>query len=107
MARIIVELEKTAASNDVLSGTALDKPPKDGILRFQVASTVNTATLAYTDSMGWRPAGATELIRKRTDGIPDGLSDPWHELAVKAGSRPTIILAGTTGTCHFTFIFEG
>lgn len=96
----LIEFEKTATNSDILSGTELDAPPRSGVLYLWAASTVNTATLEIPQ-MGHR-TGVTALLRKRTDGIPDIKADPPFIVPVKQGVRPTIVLGGTTGTCHFT-----
>lgn len=102
-ASVVVELEKTAANTDVLAGTELDQPPSEGVLYLWAASTVNTATLEVPQ---WNhQPGRTILLRKRTDGIPSIQDDAYVVIPCKKGSRPTIALAGTTGTCHFTALF--
>ena len=100
----LVELEKAAASTDVLSGTDLDQPKSAGIMKLWAASTVNTATLE-TPQNGHDP-GKTALLRKRTDGIPSVNDDPCFVIPVQAGKRPVVVLAGTTGTVHVTAIFQ-
>ena len=99
---LIVELEKTAASTDVLSGTDLEQPYADGTLFLWAASTVNTATLE-APQLG-HDTQKTMLLRKRTDGIPSMQDDPCITIALKKGKKPIIVLAGTTGTCHFTAV---
>jgi len=104
IANLLVELEKTAASTDVLSGTDLEVIPFDGKLIIYAASTVNTATLEIT--MPGHQSGKTLLLRKRTDGIPNIDQDPGIVLAVRKGQKVGLNLAGTTGTCHFTAILN-
>jgi hypothetical protein len=104
LATTLVEIEKTAVNTDVLSGTELDSPPGNGTLFLYCASTVNTATVEVAQP--GHEAGRTQLIRKRTDGIPSLHDDAPFIIPVVKGKRPTVVLGGTTGTCHFTAIFK-
>lgn len=97
---LVVELEKTATSTDVLAGTDLDQPIADGVAYMWVASTVNTATLEVAQP-GHSP-GNTQLITKRTDGIPEVEQQLPYKLHLVKGKRPIVVLGGTTGTCHFS-----
>lgn len=101
---IIVEKEFTASSTDMLDSTDLENPPDAGLLKVWLGSTVNTAT--FEASTYAHQSGNTQLIRKRSDGIPN-LSDdpPICILPVKPGIRPVLVLAGTTGTVHMTAVF--
>lgn len=96
---LLIEFEKTAVSSDILSGTDLDQPLSDGVAYVWCASTVNTATLEVAQP-GHSP-GNTNLIQKRTDGIPECNAQlPW-KIPLRKGKRPVVVLGGTTGTVHF------
>lgn len=97
---LLVEAEETAADTDLLNGSDLEKAPTKGVIYLWAASTVNTATLEV-NQYGHQPS-YTQLLRKRTDGIPNLTDDPCWILAVKQGERPKLVLGGTTGTVHWT-----
>lgn len=96
----VIEKEETSTSTDVLASTEFDPVPGNGKLYVWVASTVNTATLEVPQAN--HRTGITQLIRKRTDGIPSIKEDQAFVVPCKAGTHPVLVLGGTTGTVHFT-----
>lgn len=95
---LTIEFEKTAVSSDLLAGTDLDQPAYDGVAYMWIASTVNTATLECPQP-GHNPQ-ITQLITKRTDGIPECDAQVPYKLAIQKGKHPVCVLGGTTGTVH-------
>ncbi len=100
----LIEFELTAVNSSCLDDTDADSPKGPGVLYLWVCSTVNTATLETTQ-VG-HDAGKLILIRKRTDGIPSLEDDPPITIPLVAGTKPVVVLGGTTGTCHFTGIIK-
>jgi len=99
----------TAADADVLSATALDPAPADGVMRIFAASTVNTATMAITPSLHASPTGpGTQAVILRANGEVRAY-DPHWETEVSKGEKVTIAIAGTTGTVYIwtSFISYG
>lgn len=98
--RIDVVGKATAADTDFLSGTALDPPPRKGVMRIYAASTVNTATIEIEPASGPSPTGVgPQAITLRANGEIRAY-DPHWEIEVEESEKITIKLAGTTGTYY-------
>lgn len=97
----------TSANADLLDGESIDPMPSDGYLRVYVVSTVNTCTVAIDPAKHISPTGAgVQAAPIRANGEIRAY-DPHWELAVSAGEKVVIQIAGTTGTYYYWVSFVG
>lgn len=93
---IRVEQTFTADSADALAGTDLENVPPGGALALLVGSTQADTILTVTTPMEKGPV-RSQLVRKKTDGVPLENEDPVIPLMVPEGGKVVVDINIVTG----------